>query len=404
MCARRLTGRQPSICFVALNAYHVVSCRADANHVGGAEVQQLQIAHWLTQRGYSVSFVTLDHDQSDGLEHDGIRVFKTYEKERGIPGFRFFHPRWSGLWRAMARADADVYYQRTAECETGQVALWCRLHQRKFIFAAANDSDCDSSLYALTPWREKALYRLGLRLADAVTAQTATQQAMLRKNMGVEAVLVRNCGNMGVEAVLVRNCGPSGGTRPSSGLKSVDFGGGLRILWAGRISEQKRLEWLLDVAKRCPDITFEAVGAPNEESSYSSSVMARAAGIHNVKMCGRVPHARMAEYYQRSHVLCCTSAYEGFPNTFLEAWSIGLPVVSTFDPDGVIAANGLGWVAQDVDGIVDCLRKIAQSPEGWVQAAQAARQYYLTNHTPEVCLPAFERLLLRVAGCGTKPV
>jgi len=132
--------------------------------------------------------------------------------------------------------------------------------------------------------------------------------------------------------------------------------------------------------------------------------MARAAGIPNVEMCGRVPHARMAEYYQRSHVLCCTSAYEGFPNTFLEAWSIGLPVVSTFDPDGVIAANGLGWVARDVDGIVDCLRKIAESPESWHRASQAARQYYLTNHTPEVCLPAFERLLLHVAGCGTKPV
>ena len=37
-------------------------------------------------------------------------------------------------------------------------------------------------------------------------------------------------------------------------------------------------------------------------------------------------------------MLLSTSDFEGFPNTFLEAWSVGLPIVSTFDPDTVFAA------------------------------------------------------------------
>lgn len=368
---------------MALNAYSVLSGRKDVNHTGGAEVQQLQMASWLVRRGYSVSFVTLDHGQPDGVDLGGIRVFKAYAKDAGIRGLRFIHPRWSGLWGAIARANADVYYQRTAEYETGQVALWCRLHRRKFIFAAASDSDCESSLYALTSWREKAMYRLGLRLADGVTAQTVTQQRMLRANMGISACVIRNCGS-----------DPDVSSSPAT--QAPTDANTNHILWVGRISETKRPEWLLDVAERCPDMMFDVVGAANMECDYASSLIARATTIPNVRMHGRVPHPEMLGYYRRCNVLCCTSAYEGFPNTFLEAWSLGIPVVSTFDPDGVIAANGLGWVAQSVDELVTCLNRVHRSPEIRTEASRAARQYYVANHAPDMCLPALEQLLSRL--------
>jgi hypothetical protein len=73
------------------------------------------------------------------------------------------------------------------------------------------------------------------------------------------------------------------------------------------------------------------------------------------------------------------------------SWQTGFVMVG-------IAANGLGWVAPDVEGLVARLRHVVQSPGIWLKASQAARQYYLSNHTPEVCLLAFERLLLDVAG------
>jgi len=377
---------KPSICFVALNAYNVLSGRKDLTHTGGAEVQQLQIASWLMRQGYSVSFVTLDHGQPDGISIDGIKVFKAYAKEVGIRGLRFFHPRWSGLWEAMVRADADVYYQRGPECETGQVAFWCYLHRRKFIFAAANALSCDPQLLLTEPWRERIFYRIGIRLADAVTAQTRTQQELFLQNMGIQAELVRSCSCQFTDNTACNN--------PSS-----THAGSIRVLWVGRISRVKRFEWLLDVAERCPEVSFEVVGAAGSDTQYALRLIECAAEISNVKMYGYVPHTEMAKYYQRCHILCCTSPYEGFPNTFLEAWSMGIPIVSTFDPDGVIAANSLGWTARDVEGIVNYLKRISQSPDILSDASKKARQYYLDNHTPEVCLPAFERLLLRVAEC-----
>lgn len=326
-----------------------------------------------------MSFVTRDYGQADGITLRGIRVFKAYASEDGIRGLRFVHPRWSGLWAAMARANADAYYQRTAECETGQVALWCCLHGRRFIFAAASDPDCDPSLSALKSWTDRVLYRIGLRLAHAVTAQTTTQQCRFQRDMGIESVLIRNCG---------RNLAACA----SCAMPPSSVPGPIRVLWVGRMTREKRLEWLLDVAGQCPEITFEVVGGANADSDYASPLIRRAAGIANIHMHGWVPHSEIIQYYQRCHVLCCTSAYEGFPNTFLEAWSLGVPVVSTFDPDSIISMNGLGWVARDVDELAACLRQIVQSPQSWLTASKAARQYYLANHTEEACLPRFERL------------
>jgi len=376
---------KPSLCFVALNAYNLLSGREDIGHSGGAQVQQFQIASWLASRGFLVSFVTLDHGQPDGINIHGIRVFKAYAQEDGIRGLRFVHPRWSGLWAAMARADADVYYQRRADSETGQVALWCRRHRRKFVFSAGSNADCDPQLSQLRSLREKILSRVGMRLAHATIAQTLTQQRLLRQNMKLSTILVRNC--------RAKSTGDSS-CEESSAIHSRAS----RVLWVGRISREKRFEWLLDVAEQCSEVSFDVVGASNTDSEYSSFLTKRAAGISNVKMHGRVPYAQMSQYYKNCHVLCCTSVYEGFPNTFLEAWSLGVPVVSTFDPDSVIAANGLGSVASDVKGIVACLKQFIQSPETWLRASQAANQYYAANHTPEKCLPVFERLILEVVG------
>ena len=86
----------------------MLSGREGFQHIGGAEVQQVRIASWLAERCYSVSFVTLDHGQPDGINVTGVTVRKAYAAEDGIRGLRFIHPRWSGLWAAMSRANADL--------------------------------------------------------------------------------------------------------------------------------------------------------------------------------------------------------------------------------------------------------------------------------------------------------
>jgi hypothetical protein len=39
-----------------------------------------------------------------------VTVIKAFREAAGLPLLRFIHPRWTKLWGAIARADADVYY------------------------------------------------------------------------------------------------------------------------------------------------------------------------------------------------------------------------------------------------------------------------------------------------------
>ena len=127
----------PSICFVAHFAYGAMA-GGSSGHIGGVERQTTLMARWFAARGYRVSMLTWDEGQEDGVEIDGVKVFKMCRQDAGLPGLRFFWPRWTSLNAAMRRADADVYYQNCGEYVTGQVAMWCRRHGRKLVYSVAN--------------------------------------------------------------------------------------------------------------------------------------------------------------------------------------------------------------------------------------------------------------------------
>ena len=379
-----MSGVRTSICCVAHNAYGALAS-VDTDHAGGIERQQSLMAKCLARNGHSVSMVTWDEGQPDGIEIEGVRVFKICRKNAGLPGLRFFWPRWAGLRQAMKRADADIYYYNCGDLGLGQVVMWCRSHGRKCIFSVACDSNCDRNLPTLRPLRERVLYRYGLRHVDHIIAQTHHQQNMLSESFGIESTVIPM---------------PFGWTGAEGDRVSVSRPDGpFRVLWIGRITEQKRLEWLLDVAELCPELEFDVVGAPNTQTEYASALCRRASRIRNVTMHGRVMHDEMMKFYRSSRLLCCTSTHEGFPNTFLEAWSLGVPVVSTFDPDDLIVDQGLGVAANDVPALVNGIHTLLSSPDRWQQASRAARRYYLENHTIEAVMPQFEKILSEVA-CG----
>lgn len=375
-------NRKPRICFVAHYAYGALA-GIDSGHIGGIERQTSLMARWFAAHGYKVSMLTWDEGQEDGMEIDGIQVLKMCRRDAGMKGVRFFWPKWTSLCRAMKRANADIYYYNCGDLGLGQVVMWCRRHRRKAVYSVASDSSCDHKLLVLESLRERILYQYGLKNAVSVVVQTQRQQQMLHNGFGIDSNII---------PMPSLGFGTNGQIHPKT---SKEFS---QVLWVGRISKEKRFEWLLDIAEKCPEITFDVVGAANADSEYASALEKRAAEICNVNMHGRVLYTEMAKYYKRCHVLCCTSAYEGFPNTFLEAWSCGIPVISTFDPDNVISSHGLGFAVQDVEELLVRLREIIQSPETWLRASKAAKQYYLTNHTPEACLPKYERMFLDVVG------
>ena len=328
-----------------------------------------------------MSLVTWDEGQPTNARIDGVQILPVCRRNAGLRGLRFLHPRWSSLCRALRAAQADVCYHNSAEEVTGQVVWWCRRHATPFVYAVASNPDCDARLPQMPKFHERAFYRYGLRHADEVIVQTRRQRDMLAAGFGRRSrVIPMPCPGPVNGQYVVPNPPPPGHAR---------------VAWVGRIVPVKRLEWLLDLAGSRLDVGFDIVGAA-EDSRYARALTARAARLPNVILHGRVERNRMPEVYRRASCLCCTSAFEGFPNTFLEAFSHGLPVVSTVDPDGVLATHGLGAAAPDVPALLNALRDLLTNEARWRAASGRARQYYLENHTVDSVLPQFEQVFLDV--------
>ena len=365
------------ICFVAPKAYSALSVAADARHIGGAEVQQTLIAQGLLNLGYRVSFIVQDHGQPDAFEAKGITVYRSYRPDAGLPHARFLHPRLTGLWSAMTRADADVYYQRTSDPLTGIVAAFARAHRRPFVFSVGHDGDCNPDLPFCHGRRERILYLFGLKRANAIVAQTLRQKQQLLAHYGIEATVIHSC--------VALSTGQPRVSPAAIGLRP-------RLLWVGRFAPEKRLELLLDVAPRCPRVDFVVIG-DGPPDDYVRQLTRRAAAIANVRLAGYVPHRQMPQYYQTAVALICTSSSEGFPNVFLEAWVRGLPLVTTFDPDDIVAHGRFGIVAHHADTLVDAVNRIAFDRRLWSQMSDASYDYSRQHHTIEVVSRSYDTLL-----------
>jgi len=369
-------AQPPTICFVALQAYNVLSGDPRITHIGGAEMQQTILARGLARRGYGVSLVTLDHGQTDGEVHGGLQVFKSYHRDAGLPGLRFVHPRITRVWAAMRRAHADVYYQRTSDSTTGLVAAFCRRYRRRFIYAVAAMADCDPELPNCRSRRERWLYLYGLRHADAVVAQTTDQQKRLWQYFERESTLIRSTA---LQA-------PPGGVVPPAASGRPEF------LWVGRWCREKRPELLVELARQCPEVDIEGLGVSAETSELYRPYGAD--GLpSNLHLYGYVPHEQVGSYYDRATALISTSRVEGFPNTFLEAWSRGLPVVSTVDPDGLIQRKGLGWYVSGMTDMAQRLRTLRREALDWVRASERCRAHFSEEHTLDRVLDQYEALI-----------
>lgn len=369
------------ICIVSHFAFGALS-GGRSGHAGGVERQTSLMARWLAARGHEVSMLTWDEGQDGDTEIDGVRVIKLCRQHDGVPGLRFIHPRWTSLIRGMRRANADLYYHNCGEYVTGQIALWCRRNRKRFVYSVANDADCTPRLPEMKTLRERVLYRYGLLHADRVIVQTETQRKMLREGFSIDSV------------VLPMPCpGPSKDEYLSP---PAPTNGRCRVAWVGRIHESKRLELLVEVARQLPDIDFDVAGVAPTPTAYSRAVLQEAGTQPNIRLHGFVARSDMPDFYRNASLLCCTSSYEGFPNTFLEAWSFGLPIVSTFDPDNLIATNKLGIVARDVSDIVAGIRRITDPPTAWREMSANARSYYMKYHTIDKALPRFEDLFTKV--------
>lgn len=382
---RRISGSRMKICLVSHNAAGAFSM-LPGGHIGGVERQTAMFAKYLASRGHDVSVITWSETGAERDEQvDGVCLIRLCAESDGFPIVRFIWPRWTSLLGALRRADAEVYYHNAAEAATGQIALWARLNRRKFVYSVASEPACHNPPPTLKHRRERALYGKGVRKADSIIVQTNAQKRLLESEWGVASTMIPMPADISVREE--RNS-KLPATRP-------------RALWIGRVVRVKRVEWLLEMAEMCPDIDFDIVGAFVEDD-YKREVLEKACSIGNVVWHGRIPFDDVGRFYARASLLICTSIWEGFPNTFLEAMANGVPIVTTFDPDGIISDKQLGGAAKSPDQLAEVAHGLVADTDAYTRTRRNCMRYFNETHRSDMVLPKFEEHLLHVALSGTR--
>lgn len=373
------------ICFVSPFAYGALT-GDPRGHIGGVERQTALMARWLVDHGHEVSVCTWAEGGLQDEVRDGIRILKTCPRTAGLPILRFFHPRWTALNSAMKRADALVYYQNCAEATTGQVAMWARRARRRFVYSVASDPECDPSLPILASLRERVLYRRGLKLARGIITQTQSQQRMLLSGFGLDSTPLPMPSDIRADTDL----------QTLQKARDTKFS----ALWVGRMMPVKRPEMVIDIARALPDISIHVVGGADQDTAYWNTVEATARSVPNLVLHGRKDRADILPLYRACHVLLCTSVLEGFPNTFLEAFAHGMPVLSTVDPDGLLEQRKMGAYCESVEHFVNRLRQLAANRDQLLCKAANAWNYYYEHHHLEQAMPRFESFLERMGSAS----
>lgn len=350
------------VCFYAPHMYPVMSGGRVA-FAGGGEVQVSLIAQGLVRRGFDVDIVTCDYGQREVEVVGGVRLLRSWRPDRGWPVARFFHPRLTATLAALRRSDADVYVVKGAGLNAGLAHDLARALGRRFVFLAGHDLDVTAGLPRVRGPRDRWWGRRAVLGADRVVVQTKRQGELLREGFGRDATVITNM-------VLL----PAG---------LADAGANVTVLWVGTFKESKRPDWMIRFAERHPDLRCAMAGvvppAPLTDREYRRALEA-AERLPNLEVTGPVPHERIGAFYARGALLAHTSPAEGFPNAFLEAWSHGLPTITAYDPDGILARERLGECHASFEAWEEAVVRWMGDPAARRETGLLARGYVTREH------------------------
>ena len=303
---------------------------------------------------------------------------KSFTKE----GIRFKHEsRWgkmeivhewfSILWTFLTLRP-QIVISRGAGRIAYPLALLSRWFGVKYVYFGASDVNFEPGKVLIAGGEHNGKqWQKAVKNIKYIVVQNAYQQETLKKNYHKDSLILFNLwGDVEIPQI------PSHVTCHMSQISDV--------VWVANLRRLKRAEWMVNAAKALPQYDFTIVGGrTGQEPEYYDEIEKMSSGISNLHFLGKKSFAETNAIVAQSRLLCCTSTFEGFPNTFLQAWVSAIPVVSTVDPSEVITTHNLGDVVEGEDGFRAALHSMLTNAEEYERKRMAVKDYFERHHSPE---------------------
>lgn len=339
---------------------------------GGAETQIALVAEGLASRGMRVAIVAFEHphlpERAGSIEI--LQRPRSRTKLRLVGKFA----ETAAVWRVLGSLDARVFVQRAAGFETGLVALVARARRRRFVYSSANVVDFEFDRVERRR-RNRALFRLGVRLASEIVVQTPEQERLCRESFERAATMIKS----------IAEPAPGRSGKPRW------------FLWIGRVVDYKRPLEFVELARALPEAEFQMVAVPTGDYDRDIAARVEAAGreLDNLTVLPQQPRRAVLELMESAVAIVNTAEYEGMPNIYLEGWSRGVPALSLHhDPDGVIVREGLGGFAGgSSERLVNIADEQWRTRDDQAEVAARCRSYIEAEHAPDAVLDRWQAVI-----------
>ncbi|MHA1252166.1 MAG: glycosyltransferase family 4 protein [Candidatus Helarchaeota archaeon] len=310
------------ICLISLFSYPLYNKKCLKTFGGGAAVQLYLLSKELAKNNnFDISIIVGKYSERENKieQYEKIKLYNVIPLKRNylnyiIGGLTFL--------LNLFLIKPDIIIQRLADTTTFLSALYCKFFRCKFIFSIGLDTDINGK-------SEKGffgkLFRYGLRYADKIIAQNNDQVKILsnrNKKLLNKIIIIKN------------------------GYKFEDIKNSKKsyILWVGRAVKWKRPELFIKLAENFQKEKFLMVCYCERDKNYWKKILLQAKKVKNLTFYDFIPFNRINKIYQKAKVLINTSLYEGFPNSFLQAFICKTPVISlNVNPENILNKNKIGF-------------------------------------------------------------
>lgn len=370
----------PKICFVAPGAYQLLSGK-EITRIVGPDLHQVLLAKELILKGLHVSIITYCQYNCSTEYIDNIEVLKIKLPKIHCPFLSIFIKSFY-FWKAMKKADADIYYIRGGV--PGIISLFSKIIRKKVIYSIASDAWVDKSIITENiQGFSKSILNIGIlgnwldiTLANVVIVQTEYQKKLLAKNFKKNGVLIRT-------PFHITNIFNSKFERSHPPI----------ITWIGSLTDVKKPEIFIEIAKKLPNYHFQLIGGYIGTNKKYSTLLRDAIKLSNFEYIGVVPFDKIEKYLKKSDILTNTSLFEGYPHAFIQAWNYQIPVVSlNVNPDEIITKYNLGFCSLTVEQMIKDIETILTDEVLHAKLGMNGKNYVIRKHDFNKILPLYLEL------------
>ncbi|MCB9207950.1 MAG: glycosyltransferase [Ignavibacteriales bacterium] len=346
--------------------------KGESKPIGGAAIEWITWLEAFNKIGTKAALLTWKDNSFKKIKHTNFEIIESFELDKGIPKIRFLTYQLPQLIKVVRRYKPDIIAQEGANRYTGIFALISKILNISFVHRIASDMDVDGRISKNMSNYYLKFYYWGIKSASHISCQNEYQYEHLRKKYSSKNI-----------SILYN---PFKLEHNLNGDIKKEY-----IAWIGNFRFEKNLPALANIAKKLPQISFKIAGTRFHETDDDTfQGLKILESLENVEFVGHLENKTIPLFLSKSFCLLNTSRLEGFSNTFLEAWSVGVPVITTknVNPDNLINKHNLGIVAENYDKLPDIISSLIES-ENYKKYYYNCFNYVKNNHDPLILAEQF---------------